>query len=88
MPLPPPSPPASPPPIQIIPPLWDIIENRQLRSSAHRIKIAVLHSLLGQNTFSMVILQHLVEQVKGVLRTEGLVVGLDELRPWLSLDPT
>lgn len=75
--------PTYPPPIK-----WEIIENSQLWSRANRIKIAVLHSLPRQDTFGMVVLQHLVEQVEGVLRTEGLVVRLDELRPRLSLDPT
>lgn len=53
-------------------------------SGAHGIEVPVLQRLAGQDALGVVVDQHLAEQVQRVLRTEGLVVWFDHLRPRLG----
>lgn len=39
----------------------------------------MLHRLTRQDALRVIVLQHFVEQVQRILRTKGLIIGLDEL---------
>lgn len=50
----------------------------------HRLEVRVLHGVARSNTLSVVVAQHLVQQVKSFFRDQLLVLRVDELLPGLA----
>ena len=48
---------------------------------AHRLEVWVFHGILRRHTFSMIVLEHLAQQIKSLLTCEALVLRIDELVP-------
>jgi len=50
----------------------------------HGLEVRVLHSFLGRNALSMVVLEHLTEQVNSLIGHKSVILCVDELVPWLA----
>ena len=50
------------------------------------LKVAVLHSIFWCDSFSMIIPQHLAQQVKSLIRYELIILLVNELGPGLAGD--
>ena len=53
---------------------------------ANRLEVGVLHGILGCHTFSMVIPEHLAQQVERLVRHKLIVLRVDEFAPWFVRD--
>ena len=50
------------------------------------LKVAVLHGILWCHSLSMIISQHLAQQIKGLVRDKLVILLVNELRPRLAGD--
>ena len=52
----------------------------------HGLKVDVIHGVLGCHSLSVVVPQHLAQQVKSLVTHQLVVLRVDELGPWLARD--
>ena len=52
----------------------------------HRLEVGMQHGVLWRDSLSVVIPQHLAEQVESLIRHQLVVLRIDEFGPWLALD--